>query len=178
MQTEQLARKGNEYSNNMMAMTRERMKLQFDAEIQIILAKSPYTTSTFSIHDDDYEAKMKYLCRIVLDRDMQAAMREDPEQEVRMRKTYRKRRLIGTRELRTKAGMCRFMDSQGDQYAYAMTWLIDAQQTLLVAMESGLGGSNINEQIAHAYTMLCLCVNAVAQLREQANAPRKLRGVA
>lgn len=46
------------------------MKLQFDAEIQIILAKSPYTTSTFSIHDDDYEAKMKYLCRIVLDRDM------------------------------------------------------------------------------------------------------------
>ncbi|KAA6339178.1 MAG: hypothetical protein EZS28_052633, partial [Streblomastix strix] len=66
---------------------------------------------------------------------------------------------------------------QGDQYADAMTGLIDAQQALQVAMENGLGGHNNIEQIAHAYAMLCVGANAVAQLRELANAPRELRGV-
>ncbi|KAA6367605.1 MAG: hypothetical protein EZS28_036869 [Streblomastix strix] len=66
---------------------------------------------------------------------------------------------------------------QGDQYADAMTGLIDAQQALLVAMESGIGGHNNIEQIAHLYAMLCVGANAVAQLRELANAPRELRVV-
>ncbi|KAA6327087.1 MAG: hypothetical protein EZS28_053861, partial [Streblomastix strix] len=66
---------------------------------------------------------------------------------------------------------------QGDQYADAMTGLIDAQQALLVAMENGLGGHNNVEQIAHAYVMLCVGANAVAQLRELANARRELREV-
>ncbi|KAA6401171.1 MAG: hypothetical protein EZS28_003298 [Streblomastix strix] len=66
---------------------------------------------------------------------------------------------------------------QGDQYAEAMTGLIDAQQALLVATENGLGGNNNIEQIAHAYAMLCVGANAVAQLREFANAPSELRGI-
>ncbi|KAA6400456.1 MAG: hypothetical protein EZS28_004020 [Streblomastix strix] len=40
-----------------------------------------------------------------------------------------------------------------------------------------LGGQDNIVQIAHAYTTLCLCVNAVVQLRKLANAPRKLIGV-
>ncbi|KAA6319820.1 MAG: hypothetical protein EZS28_054770, partial [Streblomastix strix] len=63
----------------MMAMTREQVKLLFDAEIQVILAESPFPTSTFTIHEEDYEAKMKYLCRRIFDNDMKAARREDPE---------------------------------------------------------------------------------------------------
>ncbi|KAA6399186.1 MAG: hypothetical protein EZS28_005293 [Streblomastix strix] len=66
---------------------------------------------------------------------------------------------------------------QGGQYADAMTGLMDAQQALMVTMENGLGGHNNVEQIAHAYAMLCVGANAVAQLRELANAPRELRGV-
>ncbi|KAA6380720.1 MAG: hypothetical protein EZS28_023751 [Streblomastix strix] len=66
---------------------------------------------------------------------------------------------------------------QGDQYADAMTRLIDSQQTLLIAMENGLSGQNKIEQIAHAYAMLRVCVNAEAQLKELANAPRELRTV-
>ncbi|KAA6387573.1 MAG: hypothetical protein EZS28_016894, partial [Streblomastix strix] len=78
-QTELLAKKGIEYTNNMMAMTRERVKLLFDAEIQVMLTESPFPTSTFTIHEEDYEAKMKYLCRRILDNDMKSARREDPE---------------------------------------------------------------------------------------------------
>ncbi|KAA6374108.1 MAG: hypothetical protein EZS28_030364, partial [Streblomastix strix] len=63
----------------MMAMTPERVKLLFDVEIQDMLAESPFSTSTFTIHEEDYEAKMKYLCRRILDNDMKAARREDPE---------------------------------------------------------------------------------------------------
>ncbi|KAA6369643.1 MAG: hypothetical protein EZS28_034830, partial [Streblomastix strix] len=59
-QTELLARKGIEYAQNMIAMTRERVKLLFDAEIQVMLAESPFPTSTFTEHEEDYEAKMKY----------------------------------------------------------------------------------------------------------------------
>ncbi|KAA6381235.1 MAG: hypothetical protein EZS28_023241 [Streblomastix strix] len=66
---------------------------------------------------------------------------------------------------------------QGDQYLDLMTGLIDAQQALLVVMENGLSGQNNIEQIAHAYAVLCVCANAVVQLRKLANAPRKLRGV-
>ncbi|KAA6357448.1 MAG: hypothetical protein EZS28_047024, partial [Streblomastix strix] len=66
---------------------------------------------------------------------------------------------------------------QDDQYADAMTGLIDAQQALLVAMENGISGHNNIEQIAHAYAMLCVGANAVAQLRELANSPREFRGV-
>ncbi|KAA6366519.1 MAG: hypothetical protein EZS28_037955 [Streblomastix strix] len=72
MQTEQLAKKGIEYANNMIVMTRERVKLLFDAEIQVILAEIPFPTSTFSIRDDDYEAKMNDLCRRILDNDIKA----------------------------------------------------------------------------------------------------------
>ncbi|KAA6363914.1 MAG: hypothetical protein EZS28_040561, partial [Streblomastix strix] len=66
---------------------------------------------------------------------------------------------------------------QGYQYADPMTALIDAQRAQLVAMQDGLGGHNNIQWIAHAYAMLCVGANAVAQLRELANAPRKLRGV-
>ncbi|KAA6372875.1 MAG: hypothetical protein EZS28_031597 [Streblomastix strix] len=66
-QTELLAKKGIEYAQNMMAMTRERVKLLFDAEIQVMLAESPFPTSTFTVHEDDYETKMKYLYRRILD---------------------------------------------------------------------------------------------------------------
>ncbi|KAA6385796.1 MAG: hypothetical protein EZS28_018675, partial [Streblomastix strix] len=78
-QTELLAKKGIEYAQNMMAMTPERVKLLFDVEIQDMLAESPFSTSTFTIHEEVYEAKMKYLCRRILDNDMKAARREDPE---------------------------------------------------------------------------------------------------
>jgi hypothetical protein len=43
-----------------------------------------------------------------------------------------------------------------------MAGLIDAQQTLLVAMEARLDGKNNVEEIAHAYAMLCVAANAVA----------------
>ncbi|KAA6371262.1 MAG: hypothetical protein EZS28_033211, partial [Streblomastix strix] len=78
-QTEVLARKGIEYANNLIAMMRERVKLQFDAEIQVMLAESPFASSTSNTHDEDYETKMKYLCKRILDNDMKAAKREDPE---------------------------------------------------------------------------------------------------
>ncbi|KAA6399766.1 MAG: hypothetical protein EZS28_004715 [Streblomastix strix] len=60
-------------------MTRERVKLLFDAEIQVMLAESPFPTSMFTEHEEDYEAKMKYLYRRILNNDMKAARREDPE---------------------------------------------------------------------------------------------------
>ncbi|KAA6377776.1 MAG: hypothetical protein EZS28_026700 [Streblomastix strix] len=63
----------------MMAMTRERVKLLFDAEIQVMLAESPFPTSTFTEHEEDYEAKMKYLCKWILDNDMKAAWPKDPK---------------------------------------------------------------------------------------------------
>ncbi|KAA6360572.1 MAG: hypothetical protein EZS28_043901 [Streblomastix strix] len=291
-QTELLAKKGIEYANNMMAMTRERVKLLFDAEIQVMLAESPFPTSTFTIHEEDYEAKMRYLCRRILDNDMKAARREDPEDlfvkkekrshetedikplqsqksargengehvqktvidleqgdgdegwdepfqgfpdrlnEPRKQQGGRSGRLnnsqqsqrthdrtrqspgkqmaeILSKKMAVQAasfkplgysdrafifrdlGKFRYVGSdwkvvtpkgrtrleQGDQYADAMTGLIDAQQALLVAMESGIGGHSNIEQIAHAYAMLCVGANAVAQLRELANAPRELRGV-
>ncbi|KAA6387401.1 MAG: hypothetical protein EZS28_017070 [Streblomastix strix] len=78
-QTELLAKKGIDYANNMIAMTRERVKLQFDAEIQVMLAESPFPTSTFTEHEEDYESKTKYLCRRILDNDMKTARREDTE---------------------------------------------------------------------------------------------------
>ncbi|KAA6395562.1 MAG: hypothetical protein EZS28_008914 [Streblomastix strix] len=78
-QTELLARKGIECANNMIVMTWERVKLLFDAEIQVMIAESPFHTSTFSIHDEDQKAKMMYKCRIILDNDMKAARREDSE---------------------------------------------------------------------------------------------------
>ncbi|KAA6398569.1 MAG: hypothetical protein EZS28_005907 [Streblomastix strix] len=78
-QTEQLARKSIEYANNMKAMMGERMKQQFEAEIQVMLAECPFTTSTLSIHDENYELKMKYLCRRILDNDMNAVCLEDPK---------------------------------------------------------------------------------------------------
>ncbi|KAA6367521.1 MAG: hypothetical protein EZS28_036952 [Streblomastix strix] len=62
-QTEPSAKKGIEYANNMIAMTHERVKLLFDAEIQVMLAESPFPTSTFTEHEEDNEAKMKYICR-------------------------------------------------------------------------------------------------------------------
>ncbi|KAA6387402.1 MAG: putative Transposon Ty3-G Gag-Pol polyprotein [Streblomastix strix] len=71
----------------------------------------------------------------------------------------------------------RTRQEQGDQYADAMTGLIDAQHALLVAMENEFGGHNNIEQIAHAYAMLCMGTNAVEQLRELVNAPKVLRGV-
>ncbi|KAA6369069.1 MAG: hypothetical protein EZS28_035404, partial [Streblomastix strix] len=78
-QTELLARKGIEYAQKMMAITQERVKLLFDAEIQVMLAESPFPTSTFTEHEEDQEAKMKYLCRRILDNGMTAARREDSE---------------------------------------------------------------------------------------------------
>ncbi|KAA6354733.1 MAG: hypothetical protein EZS28_049739, partial [Streblomastix strix] len=66
---------------------------------------------------------------------------------------------------------------QVDQNAEAMTGLIDAQQALLVAMEKGLGGHNNVEQKVHAYAMLRVGTNAVAQPRELANAPSELREI-
>ncbi|KAA6354734.1 MAG: hypothetical protein EZS28_049740 [Streblomastix strix] len=60
-------------------MTREQVKLLFDAEIQVMLAESPFPTSTFTIHEEDYEAKMKYLCERILDNVMKAVRREDHE---------------------------------------------------------------------------------------------------
>ncbi|KAA6386682.1 MAG: hypothetical protein EZS28_017789 [Streblomastix strix] len=64
---------------------------------------------------------------------------------------------------------------QGDQYADVMAGLIDAQQALLVSMENVLGGHNNIEYISPAYAMLCVGANAVAQLKELANAPRELK---
>ncbi|KAA6395741.1 MAG: hypothetical protein EZS28_008729 [Streblomastix strix] len=52
-----------------------------------------------------------------------------------------------------------------------------AGQALQVAIENGLDGHNNIEQIAHAFAMLCMGANAVAQLRVLTNAPRELRGV-
>ncbi|KAA6355034.1 MAG: hypothetical protein EZS28_049439 [Streblomastix strix] len=66
---------------------------------------------------------------------------------------------------------------QGDQYADAMTGLMEAQQVLLVAMENGISGHNNVEQIAHTYEMLDVGSNAVALLRKLAYAPKELRGV-
>ncbi|KAA6387103.1 MAG: hypothetical protein EZS28_017372 [Streblomastix strix] len=77
--TELLAKKGIEYAINMIAMTRWRMKLLFDAEIQVMLAESPFTTSTFSVDNKDLRSMMKYLCRRILDYDTKAARREDQE---------------------------------------------------------------------------------------------------
>ncbi|KAA6376370.1 MAG: hypothetical protein EZS28_028105, partial [Streblomastix strix] len=76
-QTGLLARKGIKYANNMMAMTGEQEKQLFDAEIQVLLAASPFLTSTFTIREKDYESKMKYLCRRVLDENMKAVKREN-----------------------------------------------------------------------------------------------------
>ncbi|KAA6330812.1 MAG: hypothetical protein EZS28_053452, partial [Streblomastix strix] len=85
-------------------------------------------------------------------------------------------RYVGTdQKVVTSKGKTRL--EQGEQYADAMTGLIDAQQTLLVAIENGLSGQNNVEQIVHAQAMLCVGANDVAQLRELANAPKELRGV-
>ncbi|KAA6320284.1 MAG: hypothetical protein EZS28_054706, partial [Streblomastix strix] len=51
---------------------------------------------------------------------------------------------------------------QKDQYADAMTALLDAQQDLLVAMKNWLVGHDNIEQITHEYAMLCVGANAVA----------------
>ncbi|KAA6377562.1 MAG: hypothetical protein EZS28_026914 [Streblomastix strix] len=62
---------------------------------------------------------------------------------------------------------------QSDQYSDTMTEFIDAKQALLVAMENGYGSHNNIEQIV-PYTMLFVSANAVARLKELANAPREL----
>ncbi|KAA6399185.1 MAG: hypothetical protein EZS28_005292 [Streblomastix strix] len=63
----------------MMAMTHERVKLLFGAEIEVMFAESPFPTYTFTIHEDDYKAKMKHLCKRIIDNDMKAARGEDSE---------------------------------------------------------------------------------------------------
>lgn len=42
-----------------MVMKWELVKLLFDAEIQVMLAESLFIITTFNIHEEDYEAKMK-----------------------------------------------------------------------------------------------------------------------
>ncbi|KAA6360868.1 MAG: hypothetical protein EZS28_043605 [Streblomastix strix] len=75
----------------MMATTRERVKLQFDAEKQEMLAKSLLTTSTFSLRNMDQEAKMKYQCRLALDVNMKAARMEGPKDILKKGKKKRER---------------------------------------------------------------------------------------
>ncbi|KAA6398568.1 MAG: hypothetical protein EZS28_005906 [Streblomastix strix] len=64
-----------------------------------------------------------------------------------------------------------------EQYAIAMTGLIDAQQALLVTMMNGLGCYDNVKQLIHIYSMLSVGANAVAELRELGNAPRELGAV-
>ncbi|KAA6368568.1 MAG: hypothetical protein EZS28_035905, partial [Streblomastix strix] len=64
-----------------------------------------------------------------------------------------------------------------EQYAVAMTGLIDAQQALLVTMMNELGCYDNVKQLIHIYSMLGVGTNAVAELRELGNAPRELGAV-
>ncbi|KAA6364627.1 MAG: hypothetical protein EZS28_039845, partial [Streblomastix strix] len=120
-QTELLARKGIEYAQNMIAMTRERVKLLFDAEIQVMLAESPFPTSTFTEHEEDYEAKMKYLCRRILDNDMKAARREDPE-DLFVKKEKRNRETEDIKPLQTQKS------ARGEDGEHIQKTVIDLEQ--------------------------------------------------
>ncbi|KAA6395022.1 MAG: hypothetical protein EZS28_009455 [Streblomastix strix] len=109
------------YANNRIAMTLERAKLLFDVEIQVMSAESLFTTSTFSTHDEDYEAKMKYLCRRILDNDMKAARREDPE-NLFIKKEKRSRNMEDIKPIQAQKS------ARGEDGEHTQKMVIDLEQ--------------------------------------------------
>ncbi|KAA6370070.1 MAG: hypothetical protein EZS28_034402 [Streblomastix strix] len=60
------------------------------------------------------------------------------------------------------------------QFADVMAELIDAQHTKLMAMVDMIEGMDNLDEIAHVYAIICVTVNAVAQLRKRINEQREL----
>ncbi|KAA6383523.1 MAG: hypothetical protein EZS28_020951 [Streblomastix strix] len=147
LQTELLARKGIEYAIIMISMTRERIELLFNAEIQVILANNQFPTSTFSIHDENHETKVKYLCRRILDYDMKAMRWEDPE-DLFVKKEKRSR---DTQDIKPVQDQKSPRGEDGEQ-----------MQMMVIDLEQGDGDESWNESFK--------------EFTENLNEPRKQQG--
>ncbi|KAA6361706.1 MAG: hypothetical protein EZS28_042767, partial [Streblomastix strix] len=196
-QTELLAKKGIDYAIIMIVITCKRVKLLLQAEIQAVRREDPENLfikkekrsrdmedikpvqSQKSARDEDGEHIQKTVIDLEQgdgDEGWDEPFQGFPERLNEPRRHQSSKLYLGLDwKIIEPNGKTKL--KQGDQYADEMTELIDEQQTLIVAMEIGLGG-NINiESIEHTYALLCVGAKAVALLNELNNAPRELKGV-
>ncbi|KAA6372204.1 MAG: hypothetical protein EZS28_032268 [Streblomastix strix] len=72
-QVEQFAHKGVEFVQNLMEIAKARVKLQFDYVFETMLRECPFESHQHKNGERQFERKIRYLYRRIIDNEMKAA---------------------------------------------------------------------------------------------------------